>query len=41
MAIARLTGYMHSKGWVWFAALEDIAAHVKRVIAGGTGNQIL
>jgi peptidoglycan-N-acetylglucosamine deacetylase len=26
---------MHSKGQVWFATLEGIAAHVKRVIADG------
>jgi hypothetical protein len=27
---------MHTKGQVWFATLEDIAAHVQRVIADGT-----
>ena len=28
--------YMHDKGQVWFASLEDIAAHVQRVVADGT-----
>jgi peptidoglycan/xylan/chitin deacetylase (PgdA/CDA1 family) len=35
VAIARLIEYMHSKGRVWFATLEDIATHVRRVIADG------
>lgn len=35
VAIARLIEYMHQKGQVWFATLEDIAAHVQRVIADG------
>jgi peptidoglycan-N-acetylglucosamine deacetylase len=35
VAIARLIEYMHSKGRVWFATLEDIATHVRRVIANG------
>jgi peptidoglycan/xylan/chitin deacetylase (PgdA/CDA1 family) len=33
VAIARLIEYMHSKGQVWFATLEDIATHVRRAIA--------
>jgi peptidoglycan/xylan/chitin deacetylase (PgdA/CDA1 family) len=36
VAIAKLIEYMHTKGQVWFATLEDIAAHVQRVIADGT-----
>jgi peptidoglycan/xylan/chitin deacetylase (PgdA/CDA1 family) len=36
LAVARLIEYMHEKGQVWFATLEDIAAHVQRVIADGT-----
>lgn len=35
VAIARLIEYMHSKGRVWFATLEDIATHVRWVIADG------
>jgi peptidoglycan/xylan/chitin deacetylase (PgdA/CDA1 family) len=35
VAIARLIEHMHRKGHVWFATLEDIAAHVKRLIAAG------
>jgi peptidoglycan/xylan/chitin deacetylase (PgdA/CDA1 family) len=35
-AVAKLIEYMHNQGQVWFAALEDIAAHVRRVIADGT-----
>jgi peptidoglycan/xylan/chitin deacetylase (PgdA/CDA1 family) len=34
--MARLIEYRHAKGQVWFATLEEIAAHVKRVIADGT-----
>jgi hypothetical protein len=34
--MATLIEYMHRKGQVWFATLEDIAAHVKRVMADGT-----
>ena len=36
VAMAKLIEYMQSKGRVWFATLEEIAAHVKRVIADGT-----
>jgi peptidoglycan-N-acetylglucosamine deacetylase len=36
VAMATLIEYMHSKGQVWFATLEEIAAHVKRVIADRT-----
>jgi peptidoglycan-N-acetylglucosamine deacetylase len=32
-AIAELIGYMHGKGGVWFATLEEIARHVRKVIA--------
>jgi peptidoglycan/xylan/chitin deacetylase (PgdA/CDA1 family) len=35
VAIARLIEYMHSKGQVWFATLEDITTHVKRAIIDG------
>jgi peptidoglycan/xylan/chitin deacetylase (PgdA/CDA1 family) len=31
-AIAELIGYMHAKGRVWFAPLEEIAAHVRTVV---------
>jgi hypothetical protein len=34
--MARLIEYMHAKGQVWFATLEEIAAHVKRLIAADT-----
>lgn len=34
-AIAELLDYMHGKGGVWFARLEDIAAHVRRLEASG------
>jgi hypothetical protein len=33
---ARMIGKMHEKGKVWFATLEDIAAHIKLRIADGT-----
>jgi peptidoglycan-N-acetylglucosamine deacetylase len=33
LAIARLIEYMQNKGQVWFATLEDIAAHVKQMVA--------
>ena len=36
VAMAKLIEYMQTKGQVWFATLEGIAAHVKRVIADGT-----
>ncbi|HYB08346.1 MAG TPA: polysaccharide deacetylase [Alphaproteobacteria bacterium] len=32
-AIAELIAYMHGKGGVWFAPLEDIASHVRKMIA--------
>jgi len=32
-AIAGLIEYMHEKGNVWFAPMEEIAAHVRRMIA--------
>ena len=35
-AIAELLEYMHGKGGVWFARLEDIAAHVRRLEVAGT-----
>jgi peptidoglycan/xylan/chitin deacetylase (PgdA/CDA1 family) len=35
VAMATLIEYMHRKGRVWFATLEDIAAHVMRVMADG------
>ena len=34
-AIEGLIQYMHDKGGVWFAALEDISAHVRRMIDEG------
>jgi peptidoglycan-N-acetylglucosamine deacetylase len=36
VAMAKLIEYMQAKGQVWFATLEEIAAHVKRLIADGT-----
>ncbi|MEE8301663.1 MAG: polysaccharide deacetylase [Candidatus Tectomicrobia bacterium] len=36
LAIAKLIEYMHDKGQVWFATLEDITAHVQQVMADGT-----
>jgi peptidoglycan/xylan/chitin deacetylase (PgdA/CDA1 family) len=36
VAIAKLIEYMHHQGQVWFATLEDITAHVQRVIADGS-----
>jgi peptidoglycan/xylan/chitin deacetylase (PgdA/CDA1 family) len=36
LAMARLIEYMHTKGQVWFATLEDIAAHVQQSMAHGT-----
>ena len=36
LAIAKLIESMHAKGKVWFATLEDIAAHVQRSIEDGT-----
>jgi peptidoglycan/xylan/chitin deacetylase (PgdA/CDA1 family) len=34
-AIKQLIQYMHNKGDVWFATLEDIAAHVNQLMASG------
>jgi peptidoglycan-N-acetylglucosamine deacetylase len=34
--MARLIESMHRKGQVWFAPLEEIAAHAQRVMAEGT-----
>ncbi|MFO0995728.1 MAG: polysaccharide deacetylase [Alphaproteobacteria bacterium] len=34
-AIAQLIEYMHKKGKVWFARLEDIASHVQKMIDQG------
>ncbi len=34
-AIRDLIAYMHDKGGVWFATLEEIAAHVRQLEAGG------
>ena len=35
-AIAGLIDHMQAAGGVWFAPLEEIAAHVRRVVADGT-----
>ncbi len=35
-ALVGLIEHMHDKGKVWFARLEDIAAHVRKVMAEGT-----
>ena len=35
-AIAQLLSYMRDKGGVWFAPLEEISAHVRRVIEDGS-----
>ncbi len=35
LAIQRLIEHMHDKGQVWFAPLEDIAAHVRQLMAEG------
>jgi peptidoglycan/xylan/chitin deacetylase (PgdA/CDA1 family) len=35
-AIAELIEYMHGKGKVWFAPMEDIAAHVRGLVASST-----
>ncbi|MGH6954625.1 MAG: polysaccharide deacetylase family protein, partial [Alphaproteobacteria bacterium] len=35
VAVERLIEHMQRKGKVWFATLEDIAAHVRRTIAEG------
>ena len=32
-AIVGLLDYMHAKGKVWFARMEDIAAHVREAVA--------
>jgi peptidoglycan-N-acetylglucosamine deacetylase len=32
-ALVELIGYMHDKGGVWFAKLEDIASHVRKMMA--------
>ena len=34
--MAWLIEYIHRRGQVWFAPLEEIAAHVQRVMAEGT-----
>ena len=34
-ALAELIAYMQAKGGVWFARLEEIAAHVKKTIDDG------
>jgi peptidoglycan/xylan/chitin deacetylase (PgdA/CDA1 family) len=34
-AVRELIRYMHKKGQVWFATLEDIAAHVRRLMRVG------
>jgi peptidoglycan/xylan/chitin deacetylase (PgdA/CDA1 family) len=36
VALAKLIEYMHAKGHVWFAPLEEIAAHIRRVVADGS-----
>jgi hypothetical protein len=35
MAIEELIAHMRGRGGVWFARLEEIAAHVRAVIASG------
>jgi hypothetical protein len=35
-AVERLIGHMLAKGGVWFAPLEDIAAHLRRCIEDGS-----
>jgi peptidoglycan-N-acetylglucosamine deacetylase len=35
-ALAKLIEYMHTEGQVWFAPLEEITAHVNRVVADGS-----
>ncbi len=35
-ALSRLIRYMQAKGDVWFAKMEDIAAHVRKVVADGS-----
>ena len=35
-AIRRLVQHMHDKGKVWFAPLEDIASHIRGLVAAGT-----
>ncbi len=35
VAVAKLIEYMHEKGGVWFARLEEISAHVERLIDAG------
>ena len=34
--IVKLIEYMHEKGGVWFATLEEISAHVRTVVADGS-----
>ena len=36
LAVAELIEYMHGKGQVWFARLDEIAAHVESLVAAGT-----
>ena len=35
VAMSKLIEYMHEKGDVWFARLDDITRHVERLIASG------
>ena len=35
-ALLELIRYMQNKGKVWFAKLEDIAAHVRRISGAGS-----
>ena len=35
-AITKLIEHMHNKGGVWFATLEEISAHVRKVVADGS-----
>jgi len=35
-AIVKLIEHMHGKGGVWFATLEQISSHVRKVVADGT-----
>lgn len=36
VAIAELIEYMHKKGQVWFARLDEIAAYVQQLTQAGT-----
>jgi hypothetical protein len=35
VALSKLIEYMQSRGGVWFARLDEVAAHVRRVIDSG------